>query len=107
MGIPSGGSVDIAARKASGSLSSVTAGASIQMTGAFNLALSGTFVATLSQERSFDGGTTWISVTFANGSPVTFTAPVSVQWYEPQAGVLHRVKCSAYTSGVINWRLSQ
>lgn len=74
---------------------------------AFNLSLWGTFVASVQLERSFDGGTTWLPLT-ANGTQIyKFTAPCSEGGDETEAGVLYRLNCTAYTSGTVNYRLSQ
>lgn len=74
--------------------------------GAFNMSLWGTFVGTVIPERSFDGGDTFLPLT-ALGSSISFTAPCTEIFEEPEAGVLYRLRCSAYTSGTINYRLSQ
>jgi hypothetical protein len=72
----------------------------------FNFSLWGTFVGTVIVDRSFDGGTTWLPLT-ALGTSISFTAPCSEVFEEPEDGVIYRVRCSAYTSGTINYRLSQ
>lgn len=72
----------------------------------FNMSLWGTFVGTIYIERSFDNGATYLPIT-ALGSSVTFSAPASEVFEEPEAGVLWRLRCSAYTSGTVNYRLSQ
>jgi hypothetical protein len=73
----------------------------------FNVSLWGTFVATVQLERSFDNGTTWLPLT-ANGTQVMkWTAPASESTGETEAGVLYRLNCTAYTSGTVNYRLSQ
>jgi len=75
--------------------------------GKFNLSLWGTFVATVSLERSFDNGVTWLNCSKPDGSNNAFTAALSVVCEEPEEGVLYRVYCSAYTSGTVNYRISQ
>lgn len=73
----------------------------------FNVSEWGTFAATVQLERSFDNGVTWLPVT-ANGTQLElFTAPVSENWAETEAGVLYRLNCTAYTSGTVNYRISQ
>lgn len=73
----------------------------------FNVSLWGTFVGTVSLERSFDLGTTWLPLT-ANGVSIeSFTAPCSEQLQEDELKVQYRFNCTAYTSGTINYRLSQ
>ena len=97
-----------------GSLTSTTGGntfspeatASDDASAPFNFSLWGTFVGTVIPERSFDSGTTWLPYT-ALGTAISFTAPCSETFEEPEKGVLWRVRCSAYTSGTINYRLSQ
>ena len=74
---------------------------------AFNVSEWGTFVATVQLERSFDNGVTWLPVT-ANGSQLElFTGPASENWSESEAGVLYRLNCTSYTSGTVNYRISQ
>lgn len=77
-----------------------------QGNGRFNGSVWGTFVGTVRFERSFDNGVTWLPATQA-GSPVTFTAPFTEVLIEPEADVLYRLNCTAYTSGTINYRISQ
>jgi hypothetical protein len=74
-----------------------------------HLALSGTFVATVVLERSFDAGTTWLPVFHQNGgAAISFTAPVCMLIdCGLEDGVLHRLNCTAYTSGTVTYRISQ
>ncbi len=68
------------------------------------------FVGSVQLERTFDGGQTAIVCNVgAAGSLAQWTAgtPVSVSWTEAERGVGYRVNCTAYTSGTINYRLSQ
>ena len=107
MGALSGGGADLALQVASGTLTGLDdAGSAIMLRGNFNISVWGTFVATVELERSFDGGTTWIRVTFSDGGILAYTAPASAVWSEAEYGVLFRLRCTAYTSGSINWRLS-
>lgn len=71
----------------------------------FNFTLSGTFVATVQLERSFDQGVTWHPVT-AFGTDVEFTIPVSETWEDPES-TLYALNCENYTSGTVTYRLSQ
>ncbi len=74
----------------------------------FNAQLSGTFVATMQLQRSTDGGTTYIPLSVDNaGNANSYTAPMSLPCFEPEAGVLYRWTCTAFTSGTINYRISQ
>lgn len=86
--------------------------------GAFNVVIwgtplggagvSGTFSGTVQLERSMDGGTTWVVVaTDGTGTQAVYTTPVSVAGMEPEDGILYRFDCTTYTSGTINYRLSQ
>jgi hypothetical protein len=73
--------------------------------GSFNVSLWGTFVGTVQIERSFNG-TTWLPCTNL-GAAVTFTAPMTEVLNEPEQYVTYRLNCTAYTSGTINYRISQ
>ena len=86
--------------------------------GTFNLAIygsggpNGNWVGSVQLERSFDGGTTWIvagDASGANGQAIYNTANIDVSRLagEPERCVLYRLRCTAYTSGTINYRLSQ
>lgn len=70
----------------------------------------GTWSATVQLERSFDGGTTWIIDTIqpTQTQAIWSTAShdVSTQFFEPEAGVLYRLDCTAFTSGTANYRMS-
>lgn len=70
--------------------------------GQFNYTLSGTWVATVTLQKSYDSGSTWIDVD-------TATANEHGVWNEPEAGVQWRfgVKTGAFTSGAVVGRLSQ
>jgi hypothetical protein len=76
--------------------------------GPFNIGVWGVFVGTVAIQTSYDGGTTWLPVTnkFTN-TALTFTAPAAFQEEEVEPGVLYRMNCTAYTSGTINYRLSE
>lgn len=74
----------------------------------FNVTLSGTFVGTVQIERSFDRGANWRAISRDSaGTAAAYTAPMSVVVEEPEAGVLYRLNCTAYTSGTITYRISQ
>jgi hypothetical protein len=66
-----------------------------------NMSISGTFVATVVLQRTFDGGRNWLDVE-------SFTEPAERQISEPEPGVLYRlgVKTGGFTSGTIYVRLS-
>lgn len=75
--------------------------------GIYNVAITGTFVATVQLERSFDGGVTYAPISGDTiGTTVTFTAPTTFVGSEAERGVLYRVNCTAYTSGTANVRIS-
>jgi hypothetical protein len=68
------------------------------------------FSGTVQLERSFNGGATWIVASIAqSGTLAQWTAgtPVSTAFSESEKQVLYRLNCIAYTSGTINYRLSQ
>lgn len=76
-------------------------------TGYFNIALWGTFSATIRLERSFDGGTTYNPISEDNqGTAASYTAPVNITAYENEPGVLYRWDCTGFTSGTVNYRIS-
>jgi hypothetical protein len=68
----------------------------------FNLSLSGTWVATVFIQRSYDNGNTWMDVK-------SYTSNAEDTGYEPETGVCYRfgVKTGGYTSGTVVGRLSQ
>lgn len=79
-----------------------TFSAAVPILGEFNFSLSGTWVATVFIQRSFDNGVTWLDV-------ASYTANIEDVGNEPEIGVLYRfgVKTGGYTSGTVVGRLSQ
>lgn len=76
--------------------------------GYFNVFISGTFSATAQLEKSYNGGSTWVVCsTDASGTAASYSSSVSVIGFEPELGVEYRVNCTAFTSGTMNWRVSQ
>lgn len=73
----------------------------------FNVSLWGTFVGSVTLKRSFDGGTTWLPITALGSALYSWSGPVSEQTQEDESGVLYRLECTAYTSGTVNYRVSQ
>ncbi len=64
----------------------------LNLVGYFNLSISGTFVATITVQRSFDK-TNWFDVD-------TFTAPIETYGFDPsQLYYRAGIKTGAYTSG--------
>ena len=74
----------------------------VPITGKFNFSISGTFVATIFIQRSFDAGATWLDVN-------SYTAPIQTSGEEPEKGVLYRagIKTGGFTSGTAVLRISQ
>jgi hypothetical protein len=98
---------DLAPTVVSGTFTGTANGTSSQFLGLFNLELSGTWVGTVVLERSFDGGTTFVSAAKdTSGTAASYTTNVSIVVSESEPGVIYRVRCSAYTSGTIAYRLS-
>lgn len=96
------------AQKVGGSFTATGQSASAYIEGPFNVSIWGTFVGTVKVERSFDGGTTWLVCSRdAEGAEAAFTAPATLRIDEPERDVKYRVNCTAFTSGTINYRLSQ
>ena len=73
----------------------------------FNVSIWGTFSASVQLERSFDGGTTWLPITAAGVQLFVWTAPASEVNQEDQISVAYRLRCTAYTSGTVSYRISQ
>lgn len=73
----------------------------------FNVSVRGTFVGTVQLERSFDGTNWFVASRDSAGTAAAYTAPFSVVVEEPEAGVIYRLNCTAYTSGTITYRMSQ
>lgn len=78
-----------------------------QFIGQFNFSLWGTFSGTVIIERSFDGGTTFLPLpTDTIGTANAYTAPVTLTVNEPEPGAIYRLRCSAYVSGTISYRMA-
>lgn len=78
--------------------------------GSFNIGLSGTAVASLQLEKSFDNGTTWHQI-YAGGIQLKSwsysSTNIAETGQEFEQGVLYRLNCTAFTSGTLSYRLSQ
>lgn len=76
----------------------------------FNIVIGGTFSAVVLLERSFDydpdnpGAATWYTVVT---DATRQLLPESFIWNEPEFYVIYRIRCTGYTSGTINARISQ
>ena len=94
--------------KLEGAFTGTGASSPIAVAGGFNFRLAGTFVATVKLERSFDDGTSWAVVSKnIDGQEAAYTAAVDAVGNEPEAGVTYRWNCTAFTSGQIDYRISQ
>ena len=82
-------------------------GLSVPLYGNFNYTLSGTWVGTVVLERSYDDGVSWVTTSKPDLTPASFTAVIDGVGLEPEAGVLYRWRCSVFTSGTIEYRLSR
>lgn len=58
-------------------------------------------------ERSFDGGTTWLPVTDLDRGIAFADFPMSTKLIEGEPGVLYSLNCTAFSGGIINYRLSR
>lgn len=74
----------------------------IELTGHFNISISGTWDGTATVQRSFDSGSTWHDVD-------AWTNNTQEYGFEPERGVQYRVgiKTGNYSSGTCVVRLSQ
>ncbi len=68
------------------------------------------YVGTIQVERSFDGGYTWLVCNVGGqGLLAQYMAgtPINNSFPEWEKEVLYRLNCTAYTSGLMNYRMSQ
>ena len=74
----------------------------VELLGPFSLSIRGTWVGTVTIQRSFDGGTTPLDVQ-------NYTANIEDTGSEPRGSTVYRVgfKTGNYTSGTANVRLGQ
>lgn len=97
---------DLAPTVQIGNFTSTTTSTAIQLFGPINVSFWGTFSASTTIQRSFDGGTTWINVSEDTaGTAATYTTAISLVLAENEPGVLYRLNC-VYVSGTVNYRLS-
>jgi hypothetical protein len=110
MGKPNGSAADAATSVIASTFTSATTGNAILCSAnrlEFNVAIWGTFVATVQLEKSYDGGTTWIVVARdTTGATASYSSPCAFSVRDIEAGNLYRLNCTAFTSGTVNYRLS-
>lgn len=97
---------DLAQQVVTGTFTGTTASTSINVVGGFNVAVWGTFSATVAVQKSFDGGTTFIPVLDDTQTPVAFTQSSAFEFSEVELGVLYRLNCGTFVSGTVNYRMS-
>lgn len=98
-----------------GNASSTGSSTSTGFYGALNLAVWGSaFVGTFQIEKTYDDGTTWVPVALdVAGTVASYALNIAaatgfnVTLFEVEHGVNWRVRCTAFTSGTLNYRLSQ
>ena len=75
---------------------------SCELVSYFNISISGTWTGTVTAQRSFDQGSTWLDV-------ATWTENTEEYGFEPERGVYYRagIKPGYYGSGTCVVRLSQ
>ena len=108
---------DQATAVVSGQFTATGQSASFMPYGPFNLIFGGSggpngnWSATIRLERSFDGGTSWyVCGIGGDGTQAIWSTnnqDVSVIGAESEKGMIYRLNCTAYTSGTINYRMSQ
>jgi hypothetical protein len=92
----------------SGTFTATGQSSSFRPIGKFNVVLRGTFVATVTIDRSFDGGSTWGTISRDSaGTSASYTAPAGLICEEVEGDTLYRLNCTAYTSGTVTYRASQ
>lgn len=96
---------DLAQQVVSGDFTASGQSDPINVYGGFNVAVWGTFSATVALEKSFDGGTTYVPVVTEGLGAVSFTASAAFEYAEVELGVYYRLNCT-FTSGTVNYRLS-
>jgi len=84
--------------------SGVTGAPGVHVAGPLNLSIWGTFEATVTLQRSFDGGSTWLTCSLdAQGTPAVFTGAVELRIDDAEPGTLYRLSC-VWASGTVNYR---
>jgi hypothetical protein len=116
MGRAIGGTIDYASVRVEGSFSDPDSSAPTVFYGGFNAALyaGAGFVGTIVFEKTYDGGQTWMTVARdVAGTPASYDlnwaagTSMNLTLAEMEPSVYWRIRCSAYTSGEVDYRLSQ
>lgn len=111
----SNASSDRATARLTGTFAAAGQSGSVQVQATANLSIWGTLTATgllIKLQKSYDFGTTWLDVSRdATGALMSFSTVsstgISVQFTEPEMGVLYRLDCAGTTpSGTANYRIS-
>lgn len=77
--------------------------------GDFNVSVFGTFTATVQLQKSFNGGSSWLSSINRHTGLVTSWTGGSIGTVvvsEPEPGTMYRLICTAYTSGTASTRVA-
>lgn len=94
--------------RATGGISAAGAiGAGVMVSGPWNLAVTGTFDATASLEKSMDGGATWNAMAFPDGAPLVIGAPLTLAFDAARLPALVRLRALSWVSGEMCWRISR
>lgn len=95
--------------KLAGTFTADATSGSIALHGKANISLSGTFGGgTVSVQRSFDSGTSWVTVSRDSaGTAAAYTAAADVILEEPEKGVLYRLSLAGSTGPSLAYRISQ
>lgn len=106
MGLSHVGGTEQANRVATGTITTSQVTPGVQVSGDFNVSVSGSFTGSIAAERSFDGGSTWLPMSYVDGSAITWIAQFSTILNEPEAGVYFRLNGANIASGSPSWRIS-
>jgi hypothetical protein len=107
MGASTVGGADQAIKVLAGAFTAPAVGLPICLNGDFNFSIWGAFTGSVSLERSFDGGVSWLNISVdLAGTDNAFIAPITSSGTEPEGGVLYHFNCTALSAGTANWRLS-
>lgn len=105
-GLPCAGCQEAATTVQTGTFGSTTTSTPVLLYGPINVSFWGTFSASTTIQRSFDGGVTWINVAQdTSGTVATYTTAITLVLNEPESAVFYRLSCT-YVSGTVNYRFS-